>query len=104
MAAYVIAQMQVRDVDMYSDYAAKIAPTVQGFGGKLLAANDAEVREGSLPYLRTVIAEFTTMDAARSWYGSEGYQAIICLRQNATESALFFVSGFTMPPRGKSPE
>ena len=49
MAAYVIAQMTVHDIDMYYDYASKIAPTAQGFGGKILAANDAEVREGSLP-------------------------------------------------------
>jgi uncharacterized protein (DUF1330 family) len=96
--------MTVHDIDMYYDYASKIAPTVQGFGGKLLAANDAEVREGSLPYLRTVIGEFPTLDAARSWYESDEYQAIIGLRQNATKGALFFVSGLTMPPREKPAE
>ena len=48
MPAYVIAQMQVDDIDMYYDYASKIGTTIQGFGGKILAANDAEVREGSL--------------------------------------------------------
>jgi uncharacterized protein (DUF1330 family) len=100
MPAYVIAQMQVHNVDMYYDYASKIAPTVTGFGGRLLAANDAEIREGALPYVRTVIGEFPSLEAARAWYESDGYQKIIGLRQNATEGALFFVEGFTMPPRG----
>jgi len=99
MTAYVIAQMRVNDVDMYYEYASKIAPTVQGFGGKLLTANDAEVREGSLPYLRTVIGEFPTIEQARAWYKSDAYQAIVGLRQNATDGTLLFVSGFTMPPR-----
>ena len=102
MAAYVIAQMQVDDIDMYYDYASKIGATIQGFEGKILAANDAEVREGSLPYLRTVIGEFPTLDAARSWYESDAYQSIIGLRKNATQGALFFVEGLTMPPRKKS--
>ena len=104
MAAYVIAQMQVDDIDMYYDYASKIGATIQGFAGKILAANDAEVREGSLPYLRTVIGEFPNLEAARSWYESEAYQAIIGLRTNATQGALFFVEGLTMPPRKKAGE
>ena len=104
MPAYVIAQMQVHDIDMYYDYASKLAPTIAPYGGKILAANDAEVREGSLPYLRTIIGEFPTLDAVRTWYESDAYQAIIGLRQNATQGALFFVAGLTMPPRDRSGE
>jgi uncharacterized protein (DUF1330 family) len=99
MAAYVIAQMTMHDIDMYYEYASKIGPTIAPFGGKILAANDAEVREGSLPFLRTVVGEFPDLASARAWYESEAYQAIIGLRQNATEGALFFVEGLTMPPR-----
>jgi len=99
MAAYVIAQMTVNNIDMYYDYASRLAATVGPHSGKLLAANDAEVREGSLPYLRTVIGEFPTLEDAQGWYESDAYQAIIGLRQNATDGALFFVSGLTMPPR-----
>jgi len=93
--------MTVHDVDMYYDYASKLAPTIAPYGGKLLAANDAEVREGSLPHLRTVVGEFPNIEAARSWYESDAYQAIVGLRINATEGVLFFVEGITMPPRQK---
>ena len=101
MAAYVIAQFDVHDVDMYYDYASKIGPTIEGYGGKILAANDAEVREGSIPHLRTVVGEFPSLDKARAWYDSEGYQAIIHLRKNASTGHLFMVEGLVMPPRNK---
>jgi uncharacterized protein (DUF1330 family) len=102
MPAYVIAQMTVHDIDMYYDYASKLFATTKDYGGKVLAANDAEVREGSVPYLRTVIGEFPSLEQARAWYESEGYQAIIHLRQNATEGTLLMVEGLTMPPRQKA--
>ena len=99
MAAYVIAQMTVNDIDMYYDYASKVFATTGSFGGRIRAANDAEIREGDLPYRRTVIGEFPDIESARAWYESEGYQAIISLRQNATDGVLFMVEGMTMPPR-----
>jgi len=102
MAAYVIAQMTVNDIDMYYDYASKVGTSIGDFGGRLLAANDAEIREGSLPYLRTILGEFPTLEALRCWYQSDAYQAIIDLRKDATDGALFFVEGFTMPPRKKA--
>lgn len=102
MAAYVIAQMQVNDVDMYYDYASKIFQTLEGYSGRILAANDAEVREGSIPHLRTIVGEFPSLEQARAWYESEGYQAIIHLRKNATIGHLFMVEGLVMPPRSKA--
>lgn len=102
MAAYVIAQFDVHDSDMYYDYASKIGPTLEGYGGKVLAANDGEVREGSIPHLRTVVGEFPSLEKARAWYDSEGYQAIIGLRKNATTGHLFMVEGLVMPPRDKA--
>lgn len=102
MAAYIVAQMTVNDIDMYYEYASKIGRTIGSYGGRILAANDAEIREGSLPFLRTVIGEFPDLDSARNWYESDAYQEIIGLRQNATDGALFFVEGLTMPPREKA--
>jgi uncharacterized protein (DUF1330 family) len=47
MPAYVIAQFDVNDMDMYYEYASKIFGTTKGYGGRILAANDAEVRESA---------------------------------------------------------
>ena len=101
MSAYVIAQFDVHDIDMYYEYASKIGPSLEQYGGKILAANDAEVREGSIPHLRTVVGEFATLDQARAWYESEAYQSIIHLRKNASTGHLFMVEGLVMPPREK---
>jgi uncharacterized protein (DUF1330 family) len=103
MAAYVIAQFDVHDIDMYYDYSAKVFATLEEYGGKILAANDAEVREGSIPHLRTIVGEFPSLENARAWYDSDAYQAIIGLRQNASTGRLFLVGGMTMPPRETKP-
>ncbi len=99
MSAYVIAQFDVRDVNAYYDYASKIFPTLKPFGGKIVAANDAVVREGSIPHLRTIVGEFASLEKAREWYDSPAYQAIAPIRQNATTGHLFMVEGMVMPPR-----
>jgi len=99
MAAYVIAQFDIHDMDSYYDYSSKIFPTLKEFGGKILAANDAEVREGTIPHLRTIVGEFPSLKQARAWYDSPGYQAIVDLRKNATTGHLLMVEGMVMPPR-----
>src|SRR5438094_8523675 len=99
MPAYVIAQFDVNDVDMYYEYASKIFETTKGYGGRILAANDAEVREGSLPHLRTIGGEFPSLEEARAWCESEGDQAIIHLRRNSTTGHLCMVEGPALPPR-----
>ncbi len=99
MAAYVIAQFDVHDVDMYYEYSSKVFSTLKEFGGRIMAANDAEVREGTIPHLRTIVGEFPSLEQARAWYDSDAYQAIIGLRQNATTGHLLMVEGLAMPPR-----
>ncbi len=104
MSAYVIAQFDVNDVDIYYEYASKIFETTKGYGGRILAANDAEVREDSIPHLRTIVGECPSLEKARAWYESDGYQAIIHLRQNSTTGHLFLVEGLVMPSRKDSGE
>ena len=90
--------MQVNDAKMYREYASKVGPTAVPYGGKILAANDAEFREGTPPYARTIVGEFPSLEAARSWYESEPYQAILRLRLNSTTGTLVMVEGFSLPP------
>lgn len=97
MAAYVIAQMSVHDLDGYRQYAAAVMGTIGSSGGRVVAANDVVAYEGAPAQPRTVIGEFPSMDAARAWYESPEYQAIKHLRVEATTSVLFMVEGLTMP-------
>ena len=102
MAAYVVAQMHVHDLEKYLVYASQVGGTVANYGGKILTASEAEVREGSPHFTRTVIGEFPTLEAGREWYESEEYRAILPLRLEATTGTLFFVEGITMPPTPES--
>ena len=102
MAAYVVAQMHVHDLEKYLAYASKIGAALGNHGGKILAASEAEVREGDPPFTRTVIGEFPDSEAARNWYESAEYQAIVSLRLESTTGTMFFVEGITMPPAPES--
>ena len=102
MAAYVVAQMLVHDLEKYLVYASQVGGTIANHGGKILTASEAEVREGSPPFTRTVIGEFPTLEAGREWYESDEYQAILPLRLEATTGTLFFVEGIAMPPTPES--
>jgi len=100
MAAYVIAQLRVHDVETYRRYALLVADTVAPFGGRLIVADDKPtVMEGRPPFPRTVIGEFASTTAARAWYESDAYQAIQPLRAASTEGTVFVAEGFGLPDR-----
>jgi uncharacterized protein (DUF1330 family) len=86
MAAYFIAQYQVNDPTLYQEYAQGAGATMGSAGGKLLAFDiGAETIEGSPPGPQTVIIEFETVEAAKAWYNSDAYQAVVGKRLAATE-------------------
>ena len=102
MAAYVVAQMHVHDLEKYLLYASQVGATIGSYGGKILTASEADVREGEPPFTRTIIGEFPTLQAAHDWYDSEEYRAILPLRLESTTGSLFFVEGIAMPPTPES--
>src|SRR2546422_4128281 len=83
MSAYVIAQFDVNDVDMYYEYASKIFETTKGYGGRVFAANDAGGGGGSVPPFRTNVAGVSSLEKARAWDEVPGSHAIIPPRPNS---------------------
>jgi uncharacterized protein (DUF1330 family) len=91
---YVIGQMQVKDPETYEKYRSKVAPTVAEFGGRFLVRGGTmESVEGNAPLPRIVVLEFPSLEQARAWYNSPGYQAIVGLRTGASEGHLFMAEG-----------
>jgi uncharacterized protein (DUF1330 family) len=85
MAAYFIAQYVVNDPKLYREYQAAAAPTIQAAGGELVAFDvAAETIEGTPPGPQTVIVKFESADAAKAWYKSPAYQAVVGKRLAAT--------------------
>jgi uncharacterized protein (DUF1330 family) len=94
MPAYVIVNVRVTDPELYREYAAGTPASIARFGGRFLVRGGAtEVREGSWSPERVVVLEFPDGEAARAWYESDDYQALLAIRQRAAESDLVFVEG-----------
>ena len=86
MAAYFIAQYVVNDAALYQEYSAGAGPTLAAAGAELIAFDvAAETVEGAPPGPQTVIIKFESTEAAKAWYNSEGYQAVVGKRLAATE-------------------
>jgi len=85
MAAYFIAQYVVNDPAMYGEYQAGAGPTLAAHGAELVSFDVAsEAIEGSAPGPQTVIIKFASTDAAKGWYNSDEYQAVVGKRLAAT--------------------
>jgi len=86
MAAYFIAQYVVNDPKLYREYQAGAAPTIQAAGGEVVAFDvAAETIEGTPPGPQTVIVKFASTEAAKAWYRSPEYQAVVGKRLAATK-------------------
>ena len=85
MAAYFIAQYVVHDPKLYREYQVAAGPTIQASGGEVVAFDvAAETIEGTPPGPQTVIVRFESPEAARAWYQSPAYQAVVGKRLAAT--------------------
>ena len=86
MAAYFIAQYQVNDAALYAEYGAGAGPTGAQYGGEVLVFDvAAETMEGVSPGPQTVVIKFESTEAAKAWYESAEYQAVVGKRLSATE-------------------
>ena len=86
MAAYFIAQYVVKNPDLYREYQAGAGPTIQAAGAELVAFDvAAETVEGTPPGPQTVVIKFESTEAAKAWYNSPEYQAVVGKRLEATE-------------------
>jgi uncharacterized protein (DUF1330 family) len=93
---YVVVLLDVRDHDLYVEYARSATEIEARFGGRPVVAGDAvEVVEGHWPAQRIVILEFPSIDHARAWHADPDYQTLIPLRHRSTTSQILFIEGFS---------
>ncbi len=94
MPVYVVAQGRIENREMLNQYVAKVIPSIQAGGGRILGFDESpEIVEGEVEHPRTVILEFPSRDAFRAWYDSAEYQAILPLRLESTPGTLIVVDG-----------
>jgi len=91
---YVIANVEVTDWEGYEAYRSRTADVIGQYGGRFLVRGGAvEVREGAPGIARLVVIEFPDMDAARAFYDSPEYQAILPHRTANSTATLFLAEG-----------
>ena len=94
MPAYFVAEIEVTDPDGYARYAALAGATVAQYGGKAIArGGKVELVEGGPEPKRVVITEFADFAAARRWYDSPEYRAILPIRLANSRGRVFIVEG-----------
>jgi len=95
---YAIFTEDITDPEAIGAYAQVAIPTVIAAGGVPLVAGPADdVIEGEWHGNQNVIIEFESVEAARNWYHSPDYQAVIGQRHAAAHSNGIIISGFEMP-------
>jgi uncharacterized protein (DUF1330 family) len=95
---YVIATVAIRDQGRYEGYVQKALPTILQSGGRPIVVHDGpEVIEGRWHGPRTIVLEFDSLEAARKWYRSPQYQAVVGERHASADTNAVIVAGFEMP-------
>jgi len=94
MKGYVIANVSVEDAAGYEGYRSQTAAIIEKYGGRFLVRGGAiEVKEGEPGIARLVILEFPSVEAARIFYDSPEYQAVLPIRLDTANSTLVIAEG-----------
>ena len=92
---YFIANIEVHDPETFAKYAEKVPATIEQYGGRyVIRGGEQEVAEGEGVRPRTVVLEFESLEAVKTWYNSPEYQAIIDLRLKAADGRAHYVEGY----------
>jgi len=88
-AAYVIGHITVKKPEKWAEYRSKVPATLAPWGAEhVFRGKKVEVFSGIHEYIDTVAIRFPNPAAAKNWYKSSAYQALIPLREQAADMVL----------------
>lgn len=94
MTVYVLAELTIHDRQRYDHYAARFLSTLEGFDGRLLAADESPtVAEGTWDHQKAVLIEFRDVAEYERWATSPAYVEIAEDRRAATTGRAIVISG-----------
>jgi uncharacterized protein (DUF1330 family) len=94
VAAYIVANLKVRDPALFETYRAQVPAVIARYGGRYIVRGGAHhVLEGTPDPQRVVMIEFPDVAAARRFFESPEYAPLSAMRREATTSSLYIVEG-----------
>lgn len=94
MAAYLIANITVKDPARFAEYREKVAPMIAAQGGRYLIRGGAVTAvEGDPGLDRVVVLQFPDMATLKRFYHGADYAPLLALRESCTDSRVALVEG-----------
>ncbi len=91
---YWVANMEVRQAEVYDRYRAANAEPFAEYGAKFLVRGGPQTITEGRANSRTVVIEFPSYADALACYQSAGYQAAKDIRLDAADGTLIIVEGY----------
>jgi uncharacterized protein (DUF1330 family) len=84
---YFFGEFEITDPAAYEIYRVKVPDIISAHGGRILVrGGEPQPFDGTMPRRRFIIVEFDSPDAAKTFYSSDAYQAVLPSRLNASTS------------------
>jgi uncharacterized protein (DUF1330 family) len=94
MSAYIVVDIDVKDREMFKEYAALVPPLIEKYGGRyIIRGGEITPAEGDWDLHRVVIIEFPTTERAQALLAADEYAPVAKLRFQSAISKLFIVEG-----------
>lgn len=94
MSAYVIFDVEIRDMQKYQQFMAGVKPALEQAGARYLARGGPhKVHEGDWEPRRIVLIEFPSVTAWEAFYNGPVYQGLKTVRDACSSARLVSVEG-----------
>ena len=94
MAAYLIFDVDIRDMARYQDFMAGVKPALEAAGARyLVRGGPHKVYEGEWSPRRLVLLEFPSAEAADAFYNGPVYRSLKAIRDECSSANLVMVEG-----------
>ena len=94
MPAYLVAKVNVTNMEQYQEYMKLTPAIIAEYGGKFIArGGEMTVLEGPPEQNRMVLVEFPSYQNVIDFYNSEAYQAAIKVREGAATASFIALDG-----------
>jgi len=88
---YLVANIRVKDPEIFKKFSQAALPIIEQYGGKILARGPhADRHEGNVSGVVTML-EFESKEAVEKFYFSEDYQAAKAIRDTGCDTDLMII-------------